>query len=53
MVFKFIAIVLFVSAVFATYGTRKVFDAVTYKSHQNTDAMLDALDLPAEETTYV
>ena len=52
MVFKFIVIVLFVGAVFATYGTRKVFDAVTFKSHQNTDAMLDALGLP-EETTYV
>ena len=41
---KFIAIALFVGAVFATYGTKRVFDAVSFKSHQNTDAMLAAID---------
>ena len=52
MVGKFVAIALFFAAVLATYGTESVLGSVAYKSHQNTDAMLDALGLP-EETTYV
>ena len=49
MVGKFIAIALFVGAVFATYGTNIVFDEASFKSHQLTDAMLGAI----EEVTYV
>ena len=51
MVGKFVAIALFVGAVFATYGTKRVFDAVVSKSHQNTDAMLSAIN--EAEVTYV
>ena len=47
----FVAIALYVGAVFATYGTNIVFDAVAFKSHQNTDAMLSAIE--AAEVTYV
>ena len=40
----FVAIVLYAGIVFATYGTKEVFDAISFKSHQNTDAMLQAID---------
>ena len=51
MVGKFVAIALFVGAVFATYGTKSVFDAVAFESHKNTDAMLSAID--EAEITYM
>ena len=40
----FVTIALFFGMVFATYGTKRVFDTVSYKSHRATDAMLDAID---------
>ena len=51
MVGKFVAIALFVGAVFATYGTKRVFDASAFKAHKTTDAMLSAID--EAEVTYV
>ena len=47
----FVAIAVYVGAVFATYGTKRVFDAVAFKSHKNTDDMLSAIE--AAEVTYL
>ena len=47
----FVALALYVGIVFTTYGTKEVFDAVSFKSHQNTDAMLREIE--AAEVTYL